>query len=135
MFNKSKQKDEKITELDLGFKDDAITAIIDLLHIEIHSFKSWAQTKDRTWLYINNQARKQRTELLELICDKEKIKSDGELWCYNKHSLRVVGSYIELGNRELTKQNVEQAGHYFDMANTWLGIFLLKNNIQGGKNA
>lgn len=125
---------EKIVGVDLGYKEDSITAILDLLHLEIHSFRSYNQTKDDTWLQINNQARKERSQLMELICDPEALKNDGELWCYNKHSLRVVGSYIELGNREMTMGNVKNAKYYFERANAWLGIFLIKNKIQGGKD-
>lgn len=124
------QKD-KITSLDLGFVDDALTLIIDLLHLEIHSWKSFNQTKNKDWLAINNQARTERTELLELICDKELLKNDGELWCFNKHDLRVVGSYIELGNRMQTSGDIEKSIYYFDKASQWLGAFLLKNKLKG----
>lgn len=124
------QKD-KITSLDLGFVDDALTLVIDLLHLEIHSWKSFNQTRNKDWLVINNQARMDRTGLLELICDKELLKSDGELWCFNKHSLRVVGSYIELGNRMQTNGDLEKSIYYFDKASQWLGAFLLKNKLKG----
>lgn len=126
--------ENKLSEQDLGFADDSLTAIIDLLHIEIHAFKSFNQTKDKTWLEINNRARIERTELLELICDSDKLNTDGELWCFNKHSLRVVGSYIELGNRVLTKGDYKEAEKYFDKAGVWLGVFLIKNNLKGGQN-
>lgn len=120
---------DKISKYDLGWVDDAITCLLDLTHIEIHSWKSFNQTKDKEWLEINDLARKERTELLEKICDKELLKKS-ELWCFSKHSLRVIGSYIELGNRSYTKGNLEEAIFYFDKASTWLGIFLIKNNLK-----
>lgn len=123
---------DKISKYDLGFIDDAITILIDLTHLEIHSWKSFNQTKNKDWLDINNQARKERSELLEKICDKKLLEEDGEIWCFNKHSLRVIGGYIELGNRELTKGDNEQAIFYFERASNWLGVFLIKNKFVRG---
>lgn len=121
---------EKISNFDLGFIADAITILLDLTHIEIHSWKSFNQTREKEWLEINNRARMERTELLELICDKKLLELGGEIWCFNKHSLRVIGGYIELGNRCYTMGNLEKAVYYFDRASTWLGVFLIKNNIK-----
>lgn len=121
---------EKISKFDLGFVDDAITILIDLTHIEIHAWKSWNQTKDKDWLTINNRAREERTNLLEMICDKKLLESPGELWCFNKHSLRVIGGYIELGNRQLTLGDQEKAIEYFEKASSWLGVFLIKNKFK-----
>ncbi|MDD5651214.1 MAG: hypothetical protein PHF86_12495 [Candidatus Nanoarchaeia archaeon] len=121
---------DKISTYDLGWIDDAITVLLDLTHLEIHSWKSFNQTKDKEWLELGDIARKERTELLEKICNKDLLKSSGELWCINKHSLRVIGGYIELGNRCYTQKDLEQAIYYFDKASTWLGIFLIKNNLK-----
>jgi len=125
---------EKLTSSDLGFLEDAINILINLVHIEIHTIRSYNNTKDLRWLKINNQARKERTELLEKICDKKLLENDGDLWCFNKHSLVVMGGYIELGNREYTKDNLEEAIKYYEKFSQWLGIFLIKNKLKGGKN-
>lgn len=119
---------KKIVDVDLGWVDDALTIITDLVHIEIHSWKSFHQTKDRDFLDIYNRAREERSELLSKITD-EKILKKSELWCINKHSLRVVGGYIELGSRELSVGNKEEAIKYFEKASNWFGMFLIKNKI------
>jgi len=125
---------EKLTSSDLGFLEDAINVLINLTHLEVHTVRSYNNTKDLTWLKVNNQARIERTELLEKICDKKLLESDGDLWCINKHSLVVMGGYIELGNREYTKGNLEEAIKYYEKFSQWLGIFLIKNKLTGGKN-
>jgi len=125
---------EKLTSSDLGFLEDAINILINLVHLEVHTVRSYNNTKDLTWLKVNNQARIERTELLEKICDKKLLESDGDLWCINKHSLVVMGGYIELGNREYTKGNLEEAIKYYEKFSQWLGIFLIKNKLTGGKN-
>ena len=124
---------EKLTSSDLGFLEDSINVLINLVHIEIHTIRSYTNTKDLNWLKINNQARKERTELLEKICDKKLLESDGDLWCFNKHALVVMGGYIELGNREYTKDNLDEAIKYYEKFSQWLGIFLIKNKLKGGK--
>jgi len=124
---------EKLTSSDLGFLEDAINILINLVHLEVHTVRSYNNTKDLTWLKVNNQARIERTELLEKICDKKLLESDGDLWCINKHSLVVMGGYIELGNREYTKGNLEEAIKYYEKFSQWLGIFLIKNKLTGGK--
>jgi len=124
---------EKLTSSDLGFLEDAINVLINLTHLEVHTVRSYNNTKDLTWLKVNNQARIERTELLEKICDKKLLESDGDLWCINKHSLVVMGGYIELGNREYTKGNLEEAIKYYEKFSQWLGIFLIKNKLTGGK--
>jgi len=121
---------EKVSNFDLGFIDDAITIIIDLVHIEHHSWKSFNQTKDKEWLEINNEARMDRTELLTLIIDNKLLEEDGELWCFDKHSCKVIGGYIELGNRQYTLGNLEKSIVYYEKAGKWLGIFLIKNKIK-----
>jgi len=124
---------EKLTDVDLGFVEDAITVLINLVHIEIHSTRSYVNTKDLNWLKINNQARIERTELLEKICNKQVLETDGDAWCYFKHSLVVMGGYMELGNREYTKGNLQEAIKYFEKFSQWLGVFIIKNKLKGGK--
>lgn len=125
-----KDKLKKIVAADLGWIDDALTIIIDLTHIEIHSWKSFNQTKDKDFLDIYNHARVERSELLSKVCDEKILKDSGELWCINKHSLRVIGGYVELGSRELSSGNRDEAMKYFEKASNWLGVFLIKNKLK-----
>ncbi|MEK6883680.1 MAG: hypothetical protein AABY22_28890 [Nanoarchaeota archaeon] len=133
MKGKIKQiTEDKIVNFDLGFIDDAITIIIDLLHLEIHSWKTFNQTRNKDYLTINNQARIQRTDLLELICDKNLLETEGELWCINKHTLRIIGGYIELANRSHSLGDINKSIEYYDKASQWLGVFLIKNKLKEG---
>lgn len=100
--------DKKLSEYDLGWIDDSLTIIMDLLHIEIHSWKSFNQTKNREWLEINERARIERTNLLEKICDKKVLENDGEIWCFipeteiiTKEGMRSIRD-VGIGNLVLT---------------------------------
>lgn len=85
---------DKLTELDLGFVEDAITVLINLVHIEIHSTRSYLQTNDENWLKINNQARVERTELLEKICNTKLLQEDGDLWCFTPTTKIILNNGI-----------------------------------------
>jgi hypothetical protein len=125
-------KKEKLNGNDVGMIDDSINILIDLVHIEHHSWKSFNETKNKEWLEISNEARMDRTELLTSIINNKLFEEDGELWCFDKHSLKVIGGYVELGNREYTLGNLEKSILYYEKASKWLGIFLIKNKIKGG---
>lgn len=114
---------------DVGYIEDLLTALINLTHAEWHSIKSFFETNDADWIKISAECRKDRGELL----DKITKENDGELWCYNKHSLLFIGAFIELGNRDWSKGNKEEAIKNYEKAKKWLGIFLIKNNIGGTK--
>lgn len=115
---------------DIGFVEDAITSLCELLHIEVHSRKSFMETGNKEWLEINNEARKDRTELLDKII----LHQDGECWCFSKHCLTNVLSNMELANRKYAIGEIEEAKKYFEKSSKWLGIFLIKNKIEVNKN-
>jgi hypothetical protein len=126
MLDFLKQKNtEKLNDKDNGFNEDLIKVLQNLVHIESHCIDSWIKTKDDLWLQVNEEARKDRTELLDLIVKK----SEGEEWCLSKHTLVVILGLIELGNRKYSSGEIEEGKKYFDKAGKWLGIFLVKNKL------
>ena len=124
MFGLKKENNEKLTEKDKGFNEDAISVLLNLVHAELHSINNFFKTKDVQWLEINNELRKERTELLDLIT----IKEDSEIYCFNKHILTVILGYVELGNRKYSVDK-EEAIKYFEKAKKWLGVVYVKNKL------
>ena len=120
---KDKIEEKKINEKDLSFLEDAITIIIDLTHSEWHSVKSYWETNDARYLKISEECRKDRSELLDLF-----TKKIGENWCLNKHLFRVIGGYVELGNREYSVGNEQEAIKYYNDAKKYLGVLLKIND-------
>ena len=125
-IEKVNQKSEKLNEKDVGYIEDLLTTLINLLHAEWHSTKSYMITKDEEWLRISQELRNDRSDLLEKVTKKD----NSEIWCINKHLLISIGGYIELSNRETALGNKEKAIEYLDIASKWLGVFLVKNKIQ-----
>lgn len=114
---------------DVGYIEDAITSVLNLCHCEWHSIKSFFETGDENWIKISSECRKDRGELLDKIVKE----GDGELYCFSKHILLSIGAFIELGNRDWETGNKESAIKNYELAKKWLGIFLIKNKITGGK--
>ena len=117
---------DKLTKKDVGFVEDAITVLLNLVHIEEHCQNSFFITEDVEWLKLGNEARKDRTELLDLITKNE----NSELWCYNKHSLVVILGYRELANRRFSEGKYNLALHYHNLSGKWLAMFYAKNKLK-----
>lgn len=123
-FMKKEEKD-KINEKDVGFIEDLFPIIAHLIHDEWHSKKTYFETKDKTWLDLSNEARKDRTELMdELIKEHE-----GELWCWSKHTLYIIIGYTELSDRRYSEGKIEEAIKYLEKSKKWLGLFMVKNKL------
>jgi len=125
-FNKTEQKieDGKINKMDLGFIDDALGLCIELSHLEIHCSNSYFMTKDKMWVKLSNEARIDRSEILDLITNKD---VQGQNWCFGKHDLRSIGYFIELSNRRNSVGDIEGTIHYLDKASKWLQNFMFVN--------
>lgn len=130
-FYKKSEKptDKKINEKDVSWKVDALGLIQNLIHLEMHFAQSYFQDKNKQYLELYNQARKDRTEILDNIV----INPKNEEWCITKHALACVGYYMELGSRELSLES-EEASKYMEKASYWLAIVIELNNIGGNKN-
>lgn len=123
-----KMKNDKLIHKDKGFSDDSIVGIIHLIHGQIHSELQYMQSKDENWIKISEEARKDRTELLDLI-----VEGSGELWCFSKHCLAWIGIYCELGSRCASANNQKLAKHYYSKAEKWLSVFYKINNLREEK--
>jgi len=120
-----KIKQDRLSEKDKGFIDDAIIVIMHLCHTTIHAEMSYLQTGDEKFLKIANESRKDRTELLDLI-----TKEEGELWCYTKHTLIVVVGYTELAIRCLSAGDEESAKIYYAKSSKWLESVYRLNKLR-----
>lgn len=113
---------------DVGFIEDAITTLLNLVHVEEHSINSFFMTNDPEWLEINNEARKDRTELLTMVTYHE----NSQIYCWNKHTFTVILGYRELANRLYSEGRIKEATEYYTKSSKWLGMYYYKNKIEGG---
>lgn len=115
-------KVEKVTrkkELDLSSGEDLSIGIMNLISIEEHLFYTSQKTKDKKYLDLLNEVRKMRTELLKEIIKDYK----GEVWCISKHLLAASMRIMEVGTKELKKDNKEKAWELFDKSYKLYSLF------------
>ena len=116
------QKVEKVVqqkELDLSSGEDLSIGIMNLISIEEHLFFTSQKTKSKKYLELLNEVRKMRTELLkEIIKDYE-----GEVWCISKHLLAASMRVMEVGTKELKKDNKEKAWNLFEKSYQLYSLF------------
>ena len=116
------KKVEKVTKqkgLDLSSGEDLSIGIMNLISIEEHLFFTSQKTKDRKYISLLNEIRMMRTELMkEIIKDYE-----GEVWCISKHLLAASMRLMEVGTKELKKNNKDKAWDLFDKSYKLYSLF------------
>ena len=115
-------KVEEVTKqkgLDLFSGEDLSIGVMNLISIEEHLFFTLNKTKDNKYLDLLNEIRLMRTELLrEIIKDYE-----GEVWCISKHLLAASMRVMEVGTKELKKNNKEKAAKLFEKSYQLYSLF------------
>lgn len=120
--------------IDLSSGEDLSIGIMNLISIEEHLFFTYNKTKSSKYLELLNEVRKMRTELLrEIIKDYE-----GEVWCISKHLLAASMRLMEVGTKELKKNNEKKARTLFEKSyqlySLFWGLNLSNNSKLTAKN-
>ena len=137
-------KNDKLVSKDKGFIDDAVVVIMNLCHDTIHAEFSYNSTKDKLWLLVVNESRKDRTELLDMVIsgktelfnntnviDLKDIETDNsDFWCISKHSLIISCGYTELGVRCLSMGNLKLAEYFYAKSIKYLDLFYSINKLK-----
>lgn len=89
------EAEKNISEKDVGFLDDALGFIEAAEGAFRHAVSSFVHTQDPVWRDIAKEIRRDRSKILESITPK----SESELYCYSKHTSRMVEHAIEIANR------------------------------------
>lgn len=113
------EKQTKEKKLDLSSDEDLSIAIMNLISIEEHLFFTSQKTGKSEYLDLLNEVRLMRTELLKKI-----IKDyEGEVWCISKHLLAASMRLLEVGTKELKKNNRTEAWQLFEKAFKLYSLF------------
>jgi intein/homing endonuclease len=98
---------DKLNKKDVGFVEDALTVLMNLLHVEVHSMNSYFMNGEGEWLEIAHEARKDRSDLLEELTKKD----NSQVWCF-KPGTGIITSYgtkeiqnIKVGDMVITHKN------------------------------
>jgi len=105
MLYKKKMVKDKLNKKDVGFIDDLVYGLKNIISAEDHTSLSFALSKDEKWLEATDILRKMRSKWMDVL-----VKKDNEmLWCVTKHLLAVSMSLEEISNRYISMGMKEQS--------------------------
>lgn len=112
----SMKKQEK---MDLSSDQDLSIAIMNLVGIEEHFFFTGAKTGKNEYYDLINEVREMRKDLLKQIIKEY----EGEVWCISKHLLAASYRLMEVGTKQLSRGQKEDAYKMFNKAYELYSLF------------
>ena len=110
---------KKQDKMDLSSDQDLSIAIMNLVSIEEHFFFTGAKTGKNEYYDLIDTVREMRKELLKRI-----IKDyEGEVWCISKHLMAASYRLMEVGTKQLSKGNKEDAYNMFGKSYELYSLF------------
>jgi hypothetical protein len=103
---------KKKDKMDLSSDQDLTVAIMNLVGIEEHFFFTAEKTGKKEYYDFLYEVREMRKELLKKIVGEP----EGEVWCISKHLLAASYRLMEVGTKQLTLKNKEEAYDLFAKA-------------------
>jgi len=118
-----KAEDVKKGSIDLSRDEDLSIALMNLISLEEHFYFTAMKTDDQSYLDMLKSVRELRTNLMKKIVKDPK----GEEWCISKHLLAASMRLMEVGTKELSKGNKEDANYAFKCAFNLYSTFFAIN--------
>lgn len=106
-------------KLDLSSDEDLSIAIMNLVSIEEHFFFTGAKTGNKKYYDMILEVREMRKELLKKLLKN----TEGEMWCISKHLLAASMRLMEVGTKQLSAGNKEEAFELFEKAYNIYALF------------
>ena len=126
-----KIEEAKKGSVDLSRDEDLSIALMNLISLEEHFYFTAMKTNNQKYLEMLNSIRELRKKLLVKIV----TSPQGEEWCISKHLLASSMRLIEVGTKELAKNNAKDANMFFESAfNLYSLFFAINMKIVEGKN-
>jgi len=101
---------KKKDKMDLSSDQDLTVAIMNLVGIEEHFFFTAEKTGKKEYYDFLYEVREMRKELLKKVVGEP----EGEIWCISKHLLAASYRLMEVGTKQLTLKNKEEAYNLFE---------------------
>lgn len=100
---------KKDNPLDLSSDEDLSIAIMNLISIEEHLFFTANKTGNTAYYEVLKEVREVRKRSLKMII----TEYEGEVWCISKHLLAASMRLMEVGTKQLGRENQELANSLF----------------------
>ena len=118
-------------EVDLSRDEDLSLTLMNLISLEEHFYFTAMKTNNQKYLEMLDSVRNLRKNLLAKIV----INPKGEEWCISKHLLAASMRLIEVGTKELSKNEEKEANMFFKSAfNLYSLFFAINMKIIDSKN-
>lgn len=119
------EKIEKVKggDVDLSRDEDLSIGIMNLISLEEHFYFTAIKTDNAVYLDMLDSIRQLRKKLLAKIVTNPK----GEEWCISKHLLAASMRMMEVGTKELQKNNKKEAHEFFQHAFDLYSMFFAIN--------
>lgn len=103
---------KKLNPKDLSSDQDLTIAIMNLISIEEHLVFSGAKTNKNSFYDLIEELRELRKTLMQKIIPSY----EGEVWCISKHLLASSMRLMEVGTKQQSLHNTEEAYKLFNQA-------------------
>jgi hypothetical protein len=110
---------KKQDKMDLSSDQDLSIAIMNLISIEEHFFFTGAKLGKHEYYDMIKDVREMRKSLLEMIIKEY----EGEVWCISKHLLAASMRLMEVGTKQLSMDNKDDAYALFEKAYNLYSLF------------
>lgn len=110
---------KKQEKMDLSSDQDLTIAIMNLISIEEHLFFTGSKTGKTHYYDLINDIREMRKELLKKIIKEY----EGEVWCISKHLLASSMRVMEVGTKQLSMGNKQEAYDLFTKSYNLYSLF------------
>ncbi len=110
---------KKQEKMDLSSDQDLSIAIMNLVGIEEHFFFTGAKTGKNEYYDLIDSVREMRKDLLKKIIKEY----EGEVWCISKHLLAASYRLMEVGTKQLSRGQKEDAYGMFNKAYELYSLF------------
>ena len=111
------------SNVDLSRDEDLSIALMNLISLEEHFFFTAIKTENQSYLEMLHSVRELRIALMKKIVKEPK----GEEWCISKHLLAASMRLMEVGTKELSKGNKEEANNFFKQSFNLYSMFFAIN--------
>jgi|SRR3989338_9240181 len=126
-----KIEEVKKGEVDLSRDEDLSIALMNLISLEEHFYFTAMKTNNGKYLDMLNSVRELRKKLLVRIV----ANPQGEEWCISKHLLASSMRLMEVGTKELAKNNEQDSNFFFKSSfNLYSLFFAINMKIIGTKD-
>ena len=103
---------KKVNPKDLSSDQDLTIAIMNLISIEEHLIFSGAKTGKNSFYDLVEEVRELRKNLMQKIIPEY----EGEVWCISKHLLASAMRLMEVGTKQQSLKNKDEAYKLFNQA-------------------